>query len=80
MSKVDGTMYKCDRCGETQFLSCADIAKDGGLSALGVYKLTVGKKNNLHLCGTCYLNFCEWLDERNSKVCKDTTAQEVENE
>ena len=72
MIKVDGTMYRCDKCGEAKFLSCADIANNGGLSAHGVYKLSVSKKNDMHLCENCYLQFCSWLEEKPvGGRCKD---------
>lgn len=64
MSKTEGTMYRCDKCGEAKFLSCADIAKDGGLSVQGVHKLSVGKRKEMHLCESCYLQFLSWLDEK----------------
>lgn len=63
MSKIEGVMYKCDKCGESKFLSCENIAKEGGIFALGVYKLSAGK-NNMHLCEKCYLQLCSWFDEK----------------
>ena len=71
MSKVDGTLYKCDRCGRTKFLSCAEITTEGGLAAHGVYKLSVGKKKDIHLCADCFLHFCEFLGVKQADV--DTT-------
>lgn len=76
MSKIDGVMYRCDRCGEEVFMSNTDIERERELR-FGIRKLIVGK-DTLYLCRNCYLHFREWFDEGKPRTCEDTTAQEEE--
>lgn len=61
--KIDGTKYKCDRCGVEKFLSCEQMAMEGGLTGHGIFKVTVPKRKDLHFCESCFTEFLRFMNE-----------------
>lgn len=50
------------------FCRALTFKKMGGLSAQGIHKLSVSRQNNMHLCESCYFQFCDWFGEGAQKM------------
>ena len=62
--KTTGAIFKCDRCGVENFISDASMQKQGGLTSMGVYKVTVPRKSDLHLCEDCFMKMIAFLNQQ----------------
>lgn len=68
--KVNGRLYTCDRCGETEFFKhITDKETDGGFTRWNEFEKANGWGNKsiqedfLDLCPKCFEEYCEKLKQ-----------------
>ena len=73
MSKVNGQLNSCDRCGKSVFLKCTGKGEtDGGFTRWNNFEpLPAGWENHLEvglLCPSCNAGYARMLDDFQKRV------------